>query len=465
MRNGHADKKVLLLNPPGRKLYIRDYYCSKVSKSSYLFHPIDLLMLSGRLHENYDLFFIDAIADRIDIQRCYEKIEAIAPDVIISLIGAVSNDEDIGFLQKLKKTGRKILVTGDITIENTKQWLWHHPFVDAVILDFTSENVVSYLQGTAFPFLGIVYRKGKKMIAFNGEKVEDKQFNLPVPRHELFSSPNYRFPFVRHQKFATVLTDYGCPYNCSFCVMSTLEYKYRRLENVIEELRVLKKLDKKELFFLDQTFGVNKKQTFELCQRMNQEQFGFGWVCYSRVDIINDEMLAAMKGAGCHTIIFGVEAACDEILKTYQKGYTKSQIRNAFNLCKRSGIRTVATFIIGLPEDTAETIAETIDFLKEIDCDFASFNVAVPRVNTKLRQDAIKEGLIRAEQQAMDQAGSTIAMPTRRLTREQVQSMKRKAVMSFYVRPIYLWKRLKGISSFYELREHIYEAWSLLKGI
>lgn len=452
--------RILLLNPPGRQIYIRDYYCSKVSKSNYLFHPVDLLMLSGVLGDRHELFLIDAIADRLSPETCRHRIDGLAVDAVISLVGAVSLAEDLPFLERLAAGGLPILVSGDACRENPQEWLQEHRFIDAVITDFTSPDLLAYLEGG--PGNSVVSRRGG-----DGATAEEKparEFAL-LPRHELFNSPHYRFPFVRQRDFATVLTDYGCPFPCAFCIMATLPYKSRPVPDVIAELGRLKGLGKRELFIIDQTFAVNRERAMELCRQMAAARFGFGWVCFSRVDLIDAPLLAAMKGAGCHTIIFGVESASEDILRRYRKGYTKEQIRQAFRLCRVAGIRTVATFILGLPEETEETAGETIAFLKELDCDFASFNVAVPRMGTTLRQEAIDSGLIDNAFREMDQTGSTIAMPTRHLSREQIQELRKKAVREFYLRPSYLWKRLKGIASFYELREQVYEGVVLLRGV
>lgn len=458
-------KKVLLLNPPGERVYIRDYYCSKVSKSNYLFHPIDLLMLSGRLAERHELYVIDAIADRIDINSCYGMIKAISPDVVISLIGAVSLEEDIPFLERLKNDVTQIIITGDIVLEDPEKWMKRHTFIDAVIMDFTSRDIIPYIEGRYETITSMVYRTVDSIRRTDYVRPKNEEFELPVPRHDLFKSDGYRFPFIRHKEFATVLTEYGCPFKCSFCIMSTLGSRYRNVENVIEEFKVLKKLGKKEIFIFDQTFGINKKRAIDLCRSMKEEEFNFGWVCYSRVDIVDEKLLREMKEAGCHTIMFGVESASEEILKKYQKGYTKAQIRDAFRLCKKYNIRTVATFVIGLPEETEETANETIEFLKEIDCDFASFNMAVPRMNTPLRQEAIREGLITPDLEIMDQTGSSIAMPTKYLTIEQVLKLKKKAIRGFYLRPSYLWKRLRGISTLYELKEQVSEGWAMFRNL
>lgn len=450
---------ILLLNPPGTRVYIRDYYCSKVSKSNYLFQPVDLLMLSGVLAGRYRLQVIDAIADRLTPAECLDKIVQLQPMSVISLIGSVSLDEDISFLKQVAAQGHRVVVTGDACREKTAEWLQAHLFIEAVITDFTSSDILDYFE-TGACGCGVVYR-GDAVV---GSRQMLPEFKL-LPQHHLFTSEGYRFPFVRHHNFATVLTDYGCPYPCSFCVMPTLGYRYRLPDDIIEELRYLKQLGRRELFFMNQTFGVNRPAALELCDRMLSEAFGFGWVCYSRVDLIDRELLSAMKRAGCHTIIFGVESASEEILRIYRKGYTKRQIRVAFQLAKQFGIRTVATFIIGLPEESEDTAGETRGFLKQLECDFVSFNVAVPRADTDMRRQAVAAGLIGKEAVTMDQSGSIIAMPSLHLTRERIYELRNKAVREFYLRPTYLLRRLLGIRSWYEFREQFYEGTILLRDV
>lgn len=456
--------KVLLINPPGKRVYIRDYYCSKVSKSNYSPHPVDLLVLSGRLAECCDVQVIDAIADRLEPAFLLQKIAAMSPDVIIALIGAVSIEEDCSFLAQLSQPLRRIVVSGDVVLEAPVEWLDQHPYIDAVLLDFTSEEIVSYLEGQAAPLQSIVTRADIRR-SVKRERPCNQEFTLPVPRHELFTSPHYRFPFVRHKEFATVLTDFGCPFECTFCNMSGIGYKYRPVSNVIEELKAVKRLGKKEIFFIDQSFGVNKVRTLELCAEMSKEGFDFGWVCFTRADLVSEELLDAMQHSGCHTVIMGVETADMAIRAQYKKGCSTSRIREAFKLCRAKKIRTVATFILGLPEETLATAAESIAFAKELDCDFVSFNVAVPRMGTYLRQKAIADGLASPELMMMDQSGTSIAMPSRYLSKEQLQQLRSRAILEFYLRPGYLWRILTTVTSFYELKQHLAEGWGMIKNI
>ena len=455
--------KVALLAPPGRRLYLRDYYCSKVSKSNYLTHPVDLLMLSGRLAERFELRVIDAVADRLNERVCRDLLEQFAPDVIISLIGAVSLEEDLAFLGGLTRRGRRLIVTGDVVLDDTLRWLESHPFVDAALLDFTDSDVIRYIEGDKGPFTTVVPagQAGERRY----ERPLNQEFSLPVPRHDLFTSPNYRYPFLRHKRFATVLTDYGCPHRCAFCIMGTLGYKYRPVDNVLAELQFVRRLGIRDIYFSDQTFGAQEERTVALCRRMEEERFGFNWACFTRADLITERLLGAMQRAGCHTVKIGVESASDDILEAYRKGFPTGQVREAFRICRQLGVRTVATFILGLPEETVETALATIRFAKELDCDYASFNVAVPRAGTMLRTAAIGSGLISPDLQTMDQSGTEIAMPTRTLTVEQLEHLRARAIRDFYLRPPYLLRRALGIRTLHELREHLVEAWALLRSL
>jgi radical SAM superfamily enzyme YgiQ (UPF0313 family) len=453
---------ILLLNPPGTHAFVRDYYCSKVSKSNYLFHPVDLLTLSGILSQRHTISVIDAIADRLTEVVFLQRFEEVKPDVVISLVGAVSLDSDLGILKKLTSSGSRILVSGDVFLDDPQRWLERCSFIEAVILDFSSDDILAYLDGAGDAITPTIVSR------FNSEtqpliRARREEFFLPVPRHELFNSPNYNFPFVRHKSFATVLTDYGCPFPCTFCVMATLGYRYRSIESVIAEFHHLKQLGKREIFFMDQTFGTIRSRALEMCRVMQEEQFGFGWVCYSRVDLADLQLLTAMRDAGCHTIIFGVESGSDSILKLYQKGYTRQQISAAFALCRDLGIRTVATFIIGLPDETLRTAMETVDFLKDIQCDFASFNIAVPRAGTPLRSEAIRLGLTDSSTITMDQSGATVIMPSKHLTTNEIMALKSLALRRFYLRPAYLLRRLLKLKNWYELKEQIREGYHLLK--
>jgi radical SAM superfamily enzyme YgiQ (UPF0313 family) len=457
-------KNILLLNPPADKICIRDYFCSKTSRSGYLFPPVDLLMLSGWISKDYNVVVMDAIVEKINSSTAIERISKMNLKAIVSLVGAATWESDIDFLRRVNEvTSAPIICIGDVTLERPKNLLFEYEFLDAVLLDFTTEDLLQYLNGNLDKVKNMVIRDG--VIPTEKELHRDKwaSFTLPIPRHELFIDKDYRSPFVKQKKFTVVLTDFGCPFDCLFCVMPSLGYKYREVNNVLDELEYIHKLGIKEIFFMDQSFGAHKERSLSLCRKMLERKLNFGWTCFSRIDLLDRESLELMQKSGCHTIIIGVESGDEQILKIYKKSYDFEKMFEVFNLCRQMKIRTVGTFIIGFPEDTPESCLKTINLAKKINCDFASFHVAVPRGGTGLRGKAIQMHLIKDNLRSMDQSGSTIAMPTQKLNKDQILRFRKKAVREFYLRPKYLFNRFSSCSSLTEMLEQIREGMFLIR--
>ncbi|MFQ5737463.1 MAG: B12-binding domain-containing radical SAM protein [Acidobacteriota bacterium] len=439
-------RKIVLLNPPGRRLYLRDYFCSKVSQADYINHPIDFLYLSGLLKDVGEVSLLDAIVQRLDARTCLDRVERLDPDVVVGLIGSVSYSEDVPFYRSLsQRVGARLVLIGDILIDHREERLAELPFVSAFLHDFSSDDLRIYLEGAPDGRRpnNMTVRERGGISAFPIERPKGEEFSLPVPQHRLFLGHPYRYPFVRHRRFATVMTEFGCPYSCNFCIMSTLGWKIRPVSNVLEELDSLARLRVREIFFLDQTFGIGRERAQQLLSEMQRVGYGFGWLCFSRPDVVSDRLLLQMKAAGCHTVILGVESANQRILRAARKDYTREAIQEGFQLCARHGIRTVATVIIGLPEETEESFQETLALLRRLGPDFVSFNVAVPRMGTPLRQRALSLGLIESDFEIMDQSGHPVAMQTLTLSRARVAAMKQRALGEFYFNLGYLGERAR----------------------
>jgi len=455
--------KIVLLNTPGKEVYVRNYYCGSTSKAAYLFQPVDLLALSGILSLGNDIMVIDGIADRLEPDAAIQKITAYGADAVVCLVSMVSCDTDREFLLFLKKTlpSVKIIANGDVFFDDPVRQLEENAFIDAVIFDFISDDTLLFLNNKRDALRNMVYRDGDRIVARrNG--VEGKTFELPVPRHELFINRHYRFPFVRHRPYTTVITNFGCPFRCSFCIANTLGFTYRPVANVLEELRHIVTLNIREIFFEDMSFGVPRENTASLCRAMVAEGLHLSWTCFSRVDIIDKELLDLMKRAGCHTIMFGVESSSEKIRDTYHKDIDRSDIFKLFKMCRAAGIKTVATFILGLPEDDEQSCIDTINFAKTIGCDYASFNVAVPRPGTTLRKRALENKTIEKNDVVFDHSGKTVFSLSKNISREKLAQLRKRAVREFYFRPSYILDKLLRIRSVTELAEHFREFMTLL---
>jgi len=457
--------KVLLLNPPGDRLYLRDYYCSHASKARYYWHPYDLLVQSGFLAPEFEVQALDAMVTRMPYDKAAKDLQRRQFDALFFLTGAVSWRKDFAFVEQVVK-GRdvRVVATGDFLLTQGPKVMEEFPFLDAVLLDLTSVAVVEYLRGDldGDPRTNLHYRHNGKLI-IGERKLESRKFTLPLPRYEIFPYRKYRIPHGKGKVFASILTDYGCPYQCSFCIGGKLGYKTRDLDNVMEELQYFYGLGIRELWVKDLTFGCSCRHGMEFCQALIDSGMKFDWVALSRVDVMDDEILTVMARAGCHTLQLGVESADEEILKSISKGISKQRIVEVFRCCRKVGIRTLAHFIIGLPGETETTALETIEFAKQLEPDYASFNVATPRIGTDLRAQALAKGYTSEDLDVLDNSLSWPVMITERLSSERLWALRNKAIREFHLRPRYIFRLLRNFRSFREVYYAFREGLALLK--
>ncbi len=457
-------KRILFLNPPGKKIYIRDYYCSKVSKAYYLPQPVDLLMQSTFFNApEYEVLVMDCIAEKLSEINALKKIKSFNPNYIIGLIGSVSLVEDQVFYKTIKAENPNVVIacSGDALLEKYEKRFEKYSWLDAIITNFFKDGFKKFIEHTN-GIEGLVYRKDGALIVREGKR--SKSIEMAIPKQHLFKG-NYRMPFANAFPVATVLTNYACPYPCTFCIMSTLPYITRTAGSIIAELKALKANGYRFLYFSDQTFFQSKAITNEVLEWMVAENYGINWMCFSRVDVLSEKELQLMKSAGCTLIMFGVEWAEDDLLTHYKKHYTIEQIKRTFALTKKLGIKRLGTFLIGVPGQSKASILNTIEFAKTIKADYASFNVAVPRSNTSFRTEALSEGLINDSLEIMDQSGNEVTIGTGILSRDELQQLKNKAYRSFYLRPTYILQRLYSLRSWTEFKIHLKESFYILKGL
>ncbi len=430
-------RHILLLNPPGRKLYTRDYFCSKVTKAGYVEHPLDLLILSGIFSAaGFRVSVLDSQARRQTPESASARIISLRPDAVVFLSGLVSRQQDYVFLEGLKKAmpGVSLAGMGDLFLK--KGVFEATPWMDAVFYDFTSGECAEFFGGRRGRFSTISFRDGRDIV-YRSPARDRGEFSIPVPRHDLFLDRGYTFPFARKLPFATVLTDYGCPFSCPFCVYPTLGFRLRRLENVTEELRYIRSLGISELFVKDQSFGADRGRSMRLCGEMRNIG-GFSWTCFLRADVARDDLLRAMRSAGCHTVLFGFESGSDRILRSYKPGVNKKMIMDALRKCRRAGIKSVGIFIFGFPEDDIGTCRETADFAVRCGCDYVSFNVFVPKAGTPLRNKLMPDDSAGGEEEVLDQSGIASVWSGSPVSVEELNRLRVRAIRRFYFRPAYL---------------------------
>ncbi len=456
-------ESVLLLNPPGDKLYIRDYYCSFSSKADYYWPPQDLIGLSGIIGLGFRVQVLDAIINKVPERMCLERILREDYKAVIFTTGTATIKKDLAFAEKIKKEKKDIKIIASAAIMKFlgQKLLEDYDFIDCVSYDFTEKDILSFLRDECgAPLRGLIYRLEDKLIEDKGKA--PIEFEIPIPRHELFDFQKYRIPLAKKFPFTVVVTSLGCPYHCGFCTAGAFGYRVRKVDNVIEELDYLHKLGIREILFQDPTLTVNTKRVVELCQKMVNHNFHFTWSSNAEIKSLNEEIVSWMREAGCHTMSIGIESGDEEILRKYSKWNSAEKIEQTIDLLNKHKIRVLGYFIIGLPGETRESILKTIELAKHLKIDIASFAIATPDVGTPLRKEALEKGWIPADLDVFDSTEFPV-INAGDLSKEEIWGLRKKAVREFYLRPSYLIRKLLQVRSLRELKILASNAFSLFR--
>ncbi|MFA4907186.1 MAG: radical SAM protein [archaeon] len=249
----------------------------------------------------------------------------------------------------------------------------------------------------------------------------------------------------------------GCLYGCTFCSNPAIfGHKIRAFSprRTVDEIKFLgEKYGIKEISFWDDVFTINRKWTEEVCDLLISEKVDVTWSCYSRVNGIDPELLAKMKKAGCWNIFFGIESGNQESLNLIRKGTNLEIIRRAIKMCKKAGIETRGSFIIGLPGETPEMARKTVEFAKSLDLDYAQFCICTPFPGTEMFNTAEEYGTLNKEYDRY-QIWSPVFVPKGYKDAKELEDMEKYAMRSFYLRPKYVIGRILSIRSFTDIKKY-----------
>jgi radical SAM superfamily enzyme YgiQ (UPF0313 family) len=187
--------------------------------------------------------------------------------------------------------------------------------------------------------------------------------DLPRPARELFPIEFY------HDQWNVLTATGSCPYRCPFCSASSLWQGRRRMrspESIAAELSDLWHFHGvDQVFFTDDIFTINRRWLSELLAALKGLEHPVHWGCATRVDLVDAALIVQMAEAGCTGIQFGVESGAQSILDSV-KGIQKQQVLGAVTAAVAAGIDAVCSFMIPFPDDTPETLAESLAFMREV---------------------------------------------------------------------------------------------------
>ncbi|MBN2880582.1 radical SAM protein [Candidatus Woesearchaeota archaeon] len=375
--------KILLINLPFKEQIIRRFSCTYYAKE-FLFPPLELKYIAENIDQKHQIKIIDCIAEKTTITKLIKTIKITKPDVIITLIGIESFNEDINSVSIIKKNCKATVIAIGYYPTIFPKEILQKTKIDIIIKNEPEKTIQELIKkiekNTKFENQkGISYKTENKII---DNEMQKRIKNLNQIRYPRTTSKKYKDIFS-NKRFTTVLAGRGCPFNCDFCIQTYGTKYYRRSNNnIIEELKHLTESEKvKNIRFMDDTFNINSEETIKLCRLIRTNKLKLKWSCLCRVDLLDEKIISEMKKAGCYRIYIGIES----LQKENQKySNNKSQnCREIIKILKKYNIEVIAWFLVGFPNDTIKSIKKDAKDATKLNIDFAIVSQLTPYPKTK----------------------------------------------------------------------------------
>lgn len=469
--------KVLIINPPwpGKGYGTRSQNrIIKHRSDKYLQYPIFLAYSAAQLKASgHKVAYIDSVIQDLDMPATLTEAGKMAPDAIFMETTTPSIEADYQSLTALKDvTGAMIIVGGPHATYFHTRVLQECPSIDVVIrheFDTKIAAVVSNLSNLK-RIEGITYRDGDQITDNGDGQVQADLDRIPFPDRETIPWQWYLEAWYSRRPFMNMMTARGCPYHCAFCLWPQSMYghkqRFRSVENVIAELKMLiERYGLREVNIDDGTFTTNKKRVVEFCKRLQSEKLDLVWTCNGRVDNIDDEMLKAMKAAGCKMIRLGVESGSQEVLDRIKKGLTLRQIEEGVRRVKKHGIQALGGFMFGFPYDSRASVEATIQFAKKLSPDQVQFSINMCYPGTSLYEYAQENDLLLAGSFKEFDMTCGPVVKTLDMSRAELQHILARAYREFYFRPRFILQTLLNLRDIDEIKRAVRSLISLVKTI
>ena len=261
---------------------------------------------------------------------------------------------------------------------------------------------------------------------------------LPVQRYRAhnwhaFSNIHERSPYV------SMHTSLGCPYKCSFCCINAPfgkpSYRLWDPDSVIKEIDLLvERYGVRHIKFVDEMFVLNKAHVLGICDRLIERNYDLNIWAYTRVDTIKDEFLDKLKRAGFNWLAVGIESASSHVRDGAQKRYRSDDIYAAVRKIQNAGINVLGNFIFGLPDDTQESMQETLDMAIELNCEFVNLYSAMAYPGSQLYTMAAEKGWALPEKwhYYSQHARDTRPLPTDYCSAAEVLEFRDRAFTTYF---------------------------------
>lgn len=458
--------RVILINPP---------LCPSIVKSlgpitRSLFYnsaPLGICYIAAVLREDgHEVKIIDAAVEGLSEDALLKRIRNNSPEIVGITTVTVSSQSVYELAKKIRSTFSTVkIIIGGPHISSNPEDLLNHREVDLAVIgegEVTFKEVVRAINKNQNlnKVEGLAYVNGDQKIYFTPPRsfIADLDI-LPFPARDLVPVDLYR-PQPNDQKKLpkfSMITSRGCPYSCIFCDKNVFKNVYRSFSPsyIVKEMKhLIRDYKARDIAFVDSTFTPSKNRVYGIIEEIKKYNLEVSWTCSVRVDVLDEELLRAMKNAGCWRVRLGIESGNDEVLKFIKKGITKYQVEKVANWAYEIGLEPKGFFMIGHPTETIHTIEETIRFASKLPLKDITVQINTPIRNTFQYQLIGKYGKLAVTDSSQYSFWEPVFVPNG-IRYSELSYYYAKFYLKFYLRPIVWYRHIKDINSLTDIVKYI----------
>lgn len=384
-------------------------------KAKYGLQPLGVLYIASLLkREGFEVEIVDADIDGLSVQETVGRILDSGPDLVGFSLMTPQLLTALAASTLIKQAQPDLpIVLGGAHIDSTKDDVFEMADVFDLAVHGEGEwtllevcrNLQQYgakdIERCCEGIQNVIYRNAAGTVVVNPARMFTRDLDaFPSVDYDMVDVTKYSIPTMAGRYVLSMMLSRGCPFKCTFCdapITMGTKLRFWSIERILEDIRFYKeKYGVTNFVFKDSTFTANKKWAYKFCTALLESGLNIKFRCNTRVNLVPPKLLDLMAKAGCYVINFGVESGDPEILKRIKKEVDLEEVVDAFERCRKVGIRTYATFLMGNPGETDETARATLDFSKRVRPSLCMFFVSTAYPGTPMYLDALEDGTVEA---------------------------------------------------------------------
>jgi len=461
--------RVALVYPPYGP--VRNEPGIKAVKENYgIFPSLSLLYVAGILESaGAEVLFIDAHAEGLSLEQTVARLRAFGPSYVGYTLTTYLFFQSMAWMQAIRAEVDVPVIVGGVHLSIYPRETLAYPGLDYAVTGEAERALPELLQalirgGDLAGVRGIAFKRPDGRVVVTPAAADVDVDAAPFPARHLIDNSIYYSFISQLRNFTCFITSRGCPYKCIFCEQGSKPFRGRSPGNVVDELEICRKeLGIRELDFFDSSFTIKKERVIAICDEIVRRKLDIAWAARTRVDCISDDVLAAMRRAGCNRIYYGIESGNREVLATLKKSTSLEMYEDVVARTRKHGINTFGYFMVGNPYEDEATIRQTIRLALKLDLDYAQFSKVTPMPATELYTLLLQEsGRDYWREHIVAGSDEPIPRPHCALSDAEIQRATRLAYLRFYYRPRYVLRALSRLKSGEELVRSVRTALQML---